>query len=135
MGAAAPWRGRGALGRPSVAQHVGDLACEELGRRVVAIEALVQRAQDILHDAREPVLHRADGRRPAEVDVIGARAMSLIEISSWLAILLLAVIIGGSAPTVWRFRDRPVIRWVVYGLTAGVATAAVGMVITVVFSA
>ena len=64
-----------------------------------------------------------------------AFAASLIEISAWLAVVLLAVIIGGSAPSVWRFRERPVARWVVYGLLGGVGAAAVGIVVSVLFTA
>ncbi|MCE5289844.1 MAG: DUF2537 domain-containing protein [Nocardiaceae bacterium] len=62
-------------------------------------------------------------------------AAALIEISPWLAIVLLAVIIGGSAPTVWRFRERPVARWVVYGIAGGVATACMALVLWALFSA
>lgn len=63
-----------------------------------------------------------------------AFAASLIEISPWLAIVLLAVIIGGSAPTVWRFRERPVARWVVYGIAGGVAAACVALVFSALFT-
>lgn len=58
---------------------------------------------------------------------------SLIEITPWLAIILLGIIIGGSAPSVMRQRKRPVLRWVIYGLAGGVSFAIAGLVLSLLF--
>ncbi|WP_416564622.1 DUF2537 domain-containing protein [Nocardia testacea] len=42
-----------------------------------------------------------------------------------LAVNLVAV--GGVAPTVWRWRTRPVTRWVLAGASTGVALAWIGL--------
>ncbi|RVW07595.1 DUF2537 domain-containing protein [Prescottella agglutinans] len=39
-----------------------------------------------------------------------------------LAVGFNLVVVGGAAPTVWRWRNAPVWRWVVYGATAGVVS-------------
>ncbi len=57
----------------------------------------------------------------------------LVEITPWLAIVLLLIIVGGSAPTAWRHRERPVLRWVIYGVIGGVATATVGLMLALLF--
>ncbi|MGW1742967.1 DUF2537 domain-containing protein [Nocardia sp. NPDC001965] len=41
------------------------------------------------------------------------------------------VAVGGIAPTVWRWRYRPVTRWVLAGATAGVALAWIGLLFSV----
>jgi hypothetical protein len=46
-----------------------------------------------------------------------------------LAVNLVAV--GGVAPTVWRWRARPVTRWVLAGASTGVALAWIGLLFSV----
>lgn len=45
---------------------------------------------------------------------------ALAHIHVLLAVGFNLVVVGGAAPTVWRWRHRPVWRWVVYGVGAGV---------------
>ena len=47
----------------------------------------------------------------------------LVRVNPLLAIGLNIVAVGGLAPTVWSWRDRPVIRWFVLGIGVGVAAA------------
>ncbi|CAM2932917.1 DUF2537 domain-containing protein [Prescottella defluvii] len=58
----------------------------------------------------------------ALVTLVGVVAFgtSLAHIHVLLALGFNLVAVGGAAPTVWRWRHRPVWRWVVYGLAAGV---------------
>ncbi|QCQ89906.1 DUF2537 domain-containing protein [Rhodococcus sp. SGAir0479] len=45
---------------------------------------------------------------------------ALAAIHPLLAVGFNLVVVGGAAPTVWRWRRVPVWRWVVYGVGAGV---------------
>ncbi|GAB2665780.1 DUF2537 domain-containing protein [Prescottella soli] len=47
---------------------------------------------------------------------------ALATIHPLLAVGFNLVVVGGAAPTVWRWRHVPVWRWVVYGATAGVVS-------------
>ncbi len=47
---------------------------------------------------------------------------ALTNIHPLLAVGFNLVVVGGAAPTVWRWRRVPVWRWVVYGATAGVVS-------------
>jgi Protein of unknown function (DUF2537) len=51
---------------------------------------------------------------------IYAFGWELARINPFLAVLINVVAVGGAAPTVWRWRTVDVVRWVVYGATAGV---------------
>ncbi|GGG22426.1 hypothetical protein GCM10007304_40290 [Rhodococcoides trifolii] len=62
--------------------------------------------------------------------LVGALIMSmglvLSMISVVFAVIVLVVVIAGAAPTLMRYRRRPVWRWVIPGATVG---AAVGVVV------
>ncbi|MGQ4600279.1 DUF2537 domain-containing protein [Nocardia sp. R6R-6] len=45
---------------------------------------------------------------------------ALVEVHPLLAVAVNLVAAGGAAPTAWRWRFAPVIRWVVGGIVAGV---------------
>jgi len=47
--------------------------------------------------------------------------IGLIRVHPLLAVGLNLVAVGGLAPTVWGWRHTPVLRWLVPGLTVGVA--------------
>jgi hypothetical protein len=44
---------------------------------------------------------------------------ALADVGVWLAMLVNIVAAAGTAPTLWSRRRTPVLRWVVYGVTAG----------------
>ncbi|OBF87828.1 hypothetical protein A5790_02180 [Mycobacterium sp. 852002-51152_SCH6134967] len=50
-------------------------------------------------------------------------SLGLLRLHPLLAIGLNLVAVGGLAPTVWGWRDRPVWRWFVLGSGVGVAAA------------
>lgn len=50
-------------------------------------------------------------------------SLGLMRVHSLLAVGLNLVAVGGLAPTVWGWRDRPVWRWFVLGTGVGVAVA------------
>lgn len=52
---------------------------------------------------------------------------ALANIHPLLALGFNLVVVGGAAPTVWRWRRAPVWRWVVYGATAGVVSGWVAL--------
>jgi hypothetical protein len=45
---------------------------------------------------------------------------ALADINPFLAVVINLVAIGGAAPSVWRWRTVPVVRWGVYGAAVGV---------------
>ena len=45
---------------------------------------------------------------------------ALAQIHPALAIVLNVVAVGGAAPTIWTWRDKPVLRRIVYGVAAGI---------------
>ncbi|SIS16603.1 DUF2537 domain-containing protein [Williamsia sterculiae] len=47
----------------------------------------------------------------------------------WLGVLAVVVVCGGTLPTVWLRRRRPVWRWVSAGVMAGAVVALVGSVV------
>lgn len=47
--------------------------------------------------------------------------LGLVRVHPLLAVTLNLVAVGGLAPTVWSWRERPVWRWFVWGTGAGVA--------------
>ena len=55
-------------------------------------------------------------------------SMGLIRVHPLLAIGLNVVAAGGLAPTLWGWRRRPVLRWLVLGGAAGVAGAWLALV-------
>lgn len=63
--------------------------------------------------------------------VIGAAivvlSIGLIRVHLLLAIGLNLVAVGGLAPTVWGWRDKPVVRWFALGSGVGVAVAWVAL--------
>ncbi|CAN5385896.1 DUF2537 domain-containing protein [soil metagenome] len=54
-------------------------------------------------------------------------SLGLIKVHPLLAIGLNVVAVGGLAPTVWGWRQRPVVRWFALGTGAGVAVAWVSL--------
>lgn len=54
---------------------------------------------------------------------------ALATIHPLLAVGFNLVVVGGAAPTVWRWRYVPVWRWVVYGVTAGVVTGWAALIV------
>ncbi|PTR28700.1 uncharacterized protein DUF2537 [Rhodococcus sp. OK519] len=60
----------------------------------------------------------------AVVTMVGVVAfgVTLAHIHPLLAVGFNLVAVGGAAPTVYRWRNLPVWRWVVYGVTAGVVS-------------
>lgn len=62
------------------------------------------------------------GTFAAAVTLVGVVAFgsALATIHPLLAVGFNLVVVGGGAPTVWRWRHVPVWRWVVYGVAAGV---------------
>jgi hypothetical protein len=59
--------------------------------------------------------------------VIVVLSLGLIRVYPLLAIALNVIAVGGLAPTVWAWRQRPVWRWFVLGSGAGVA---IGWIVT-----
>lgn len=55
------------------------------------------------------------------VVAIFAFGTALARIHPAIAVVINVVAIGGFAPSIWRWRYTPVVRWLVYGATAGVA--------------
>ncbi|RDH78935.1 DUF2537 domain-containing protein [Mycolicibacterium moriokaense] len=55
-------------------------------------------------------------------------SMGLIRVHPLLAVGLNLVAVGGLAPTVWGWRETPVLRWFVLGLGVGVAGAWLALV-------
>ena len=51
-----------------------------------------------------------------------AFGVTLAHIHPLLTVGFNLVAVGGAAPTVWRWRNLPVWRWVVYGVAAGVVS-------------
>lgn len=49
-----------------------------------------------------------------------AFAAALMRVHPALAIVLNVVAVGGAAPTIWRWRSKPVVRWIVYGVAVGI---------------
>jgi len=54
-------------------------------------------------------------------------SLGLIKVHPLLAIGLNVVAVGGLAPTVWAWRQRPVVRWFALGTGVGVAVAWVSL--------
>lgn len=54
-------------------------------------------------------------------------SLGLIKVHPLLAVGLNVVAVGGLAPTVWGWRQRPVVRWFALGTGAGVAVAWVSL--------
>lgn len=52
---------------------------------------------------------------------IGVLAIGLTRVNPLLAAGLNVVAVGGLAPTLWAWRRRPVLRWVLLGAATGVA--------------
>jgi hypothetical protein len=50
-------------------------------------------------------------------------SLGLIRVHPLLAVGLNFVAVGGLAPTVWGWRDKPVVRWFALGSGVGVAVA------------
>ena len=59
---------------------------------------------------------------------------SLIQINVIFGLVVLVVIIGCGTPTMWRYRARPVLRWVLYGVAGGVSAACVGILAMLIFA-
>lgn len=51
--------------------------------------------------------------------LLTAFGLELARVNGFLAVGLNLIVVGGAAPTVLRWRTRPVWRWVVYGVCAG----------------
>lgn len=45
---------------------------------------------------------------------------AMLEVHPVLAVVVNVVVVSGAAPTVWRWRRVPVLRWVVYGLAPAI---------------
>ncbi|MGB8403503.1 MAG: DUF2537 domain-containing protein [Mycobacterium sp.] len=58
-------------------------------------------------------------------------SLGLTRVHPLLAVTLNLIAVGGLAPTVWGWRQRPVWRWFVLGSGAGVA---IGWLMTLVFA-
>ena len=65
----------------------------------------------------------------ALVTLVGVVAFgtALAHIHPLLTVGFNLVVVGGAAPTVWRWRHIPVWRWVVYGVAAGVVSGWCGL--------
>ncbi|MCP2169246.1 DUF2537 domain-containing protein [Goodfellowiella coeruleoviolacea] len=61
---------------------------------------------------------------------IVALSVGLAETSVLLALVANVLVVGGIAPSVWLARRVPVWRWVSYGVTAGVALAWLGLLLS-----
>ncbi|QLY31669.1 DUF2537 domain-containing protein [Nocardia huaxiensis] len=55
---------------------------------------------------------------------------ALAEVHPLLSLLVNVVAVGGAAPSAWRWRYAPVTRWVIIGLTAGVALGWLALLIS-----
>ncbi len=62
---------------------------------------------------------------------IFAFGTALGRINPVLATLINIIAVGGAAPTVWRWRTVPIVRWAVYGAIAGVALGWIGLAVSV----
>lgn len=60
---------------------------------------------------------------------VTAFGSQLVRINPVLAVVLNLVVVGGVAPTVWRWRRALVWRWVVYGSGAGVIVGWVAIIL------
>ncbi|MBH0780548.1 DUF2537 domain-containing protein [Nocardia bovistercoris] len=56
--------------------------------------------------------------------------IALTRVHPTLTIAVNLIAVSGIAPTLWRWRATPVLRWVIGGVVAGIATAWVVLVIT-----
>lgn len=50
-------------------------------------------------------------------------SLGLMRVHPAVAVLLNLIAVGGLAPTVWGWRQRPVLRWMAFGAGIGVAGA------------
>jgi Protein of unknown function (DUF2537) len=57
-------------------------------------------------------------------------SLGLVHVHPLWAILLNVVAVGGLSPTLWSWRERPVLRWFVLGIAIGVAGGWVAGVVT-----
>ncbi|KAA0021280.1 DUF2537 domain-containing protein [Antrihabitans cavernicola] len=51
---------------------------------------------------------------------IVAFGLALARVNPFLAVGINVVAVGGALPTLWRWRRARTIRWVIYGVSAGV---------------
>ena len=58
-------------------------------------------------------------------------SLGLVRVHPLLAVMLNLIAVGGLAPTVWSWRQRPVWRWFVLGSGVGVA---IGWLMTLAFA-
>lgn len=61
-----------------------------------------------------------------------AFGVALGRIQPVLAVCINLVAVGGAAPTVWRWRSVLVVRWVVYGLGAGVGLGWIALILDMI---
>ncbi|WP_328390621.1 DUF2537 domain-containing protein [Nocardia sp. NBC_00416] len=68
----------------------------------------------------------------AALTTVGVYAFgaALTQVHPLLSLAVNLVAVGGVAPTVWRWRTRPVTRWVLAGASAGVVLAWIGLLFT-----
>ncbi|WP_197378602.1 DUF2537 domain-containing protein [Mycolicibacterium mengxianglii] len=62
-------------------------------------------------------------------------SMGLIRVHPLLAVGLNLVAVGGLAPTVWDWRDKPVVRWFALGFAVGVAVSWIALLALVASTA
>ncbi len=62
---------------------------------------------------------------------IYAFGSALGRINPVLAALINIIAVGGAAPTIWRWRVVPIVRWTVYGAVAGVALGWIALLFSV----
>ncbi|MGW5385836.1 DUF2537 domain-containing protein [Nocardia sp. NPDC003963] len=69
----------------------------------------------------------------AALTAVGVYAFgaALAQVHPLLSLAVNLVAVGGIAPTAWRWRTRPVTRWVLAGASAGVALAWIGLLFSV----
>ena len=55
--------------------------------------------------------------------------VALARINPVLAAIVNVVAVGGAAPSIWRWRTIAVVRWIVFGVIAGVALGWLGLLV------
>ncbi len=58
--------------------------------------------------------------------------IALAEVHWLLAVAVNLIAVGGAAPSAWRWRTTPVVRWVLAGIAAGIALAWFGLLVVAI---
>ncbi|WP_216895189.1 DUF2537 domain-containing protein [Nocardia alni] len=60
--------------------------------------------------------------------------IALAQVHWLLAVAVNLIAVGGAAPSAWRWRTTPVVRWVLAGIAAGIALAWFGLLVVAIVS-